>query len=634
MSEAPRLTPPARIYQFGGAQRSTLAPQNASGDKIDAQFELLIESIRATQEVLARVVRSDGELRSGSVTPEALDPEFKTKLFDEIAKELSEIRDLVRATGEEAQAQAKSAQRAARDAITGANYVGEESHRIQQRVQELLTRSETAKKVALEAENRISDIQTSLLARASVLEQDGASAGAYARASMEWAEHMPGTLPADTVGVMDLTGEHWSARWWAHQASLVFGEMAAYYQGAHDTPPTEASSGNPLPPGALYFDLTTNAMMVWNGSSWVPIGVPSKTQTMSLDYRATANQVEFPFAIPDVHNESYFVDPINPEPIEVFKGGLRQTVDLGTGDGYGQAEFAVSNTNQPVHAAASYRLGCLFNVLTDSQIVAARFWKSTGSTGTSRSLWLYDDATQTLLGTAITNETPGGVGWFEATFPDPISVAAGSRVGIYREDTVFDTDTPILTNPAHTTFYNGMYGAFGRPPPLDVGGSFYMIDIKLRPELTAGELTGDYFYDYPNNKIVFGAPVASDTPVAIDIMVRAETLAPGGITKFDLVDIDLDPSSGNPGYIDGTRTTFKLRKVSGGTPVTPAQNNELEVYLDGTYQQPGIDFHTQADTIVFHVPPQADSVTFIDYLEPFGGGGGAVTDAELDCGVY
>ena len=476
-SAAPRLAPPARIYDFESHARVNprLAPP---GDRLDAQFNELIESIRTTQEVLARVVRSDGELRSGSVTPEALDPSFKTKLFSEITKELSEIRDLVKATSHEAKAQAESAARAAARASSGADFVGQESQKLQAQVQELLRRAETAKKVSLEAENRISDIQTSLLARATVLEQDGASAGAYARASMEWAEHMPGTLPADTVAVMDVTGEHWSARWWANQASAVFGELAAYYQGAHHEPPNLSSAGTPLPPGALYFDLDTNEMMVWNGSSWVPIGVPSRTRTMSLDYKATASQTSFPFATPDIHNESYLVNSVDPEPIEVFKAGLRQTLDNGTGT------------------------------------------------------------------------------------------------------------------------------------------------------------VGDYNYDYPNNRIVFVAPVPLDTRVAIDIMVRPENLAPGGIVKFDLMDIDIHPDTGTSGYVDGTRTTFVLKKVEDGTHVLPAENNELEVYVDGTYQQPGVDFYTVDDTIVFYVPPQPDSAIFIDWLEPFGGGTGAVTEALLDCGIY
>jgi hypothetical protein len=47
------------------------------------------------------------------------------------------------------------------------------------------------------------------------------SAEVWAYASKDWAEHMPGTIPDNSVTVMDVTGDHWSARWWAHYAARV-----------------------------------------------------------------------------------------------------------------------------------------------------------------------------------------------------------------------------------------------------------------------------------------------------------------------------------------------------------------------------------------------------------------------------
>jgi hypothetical protein len=139
---------------------------------------------------------------------------------------------------------------------------------------------------------------------------------------------------------------------------------------------------------------------------------------MSLDYKATASQTNFILSTPDLHGESYLVDTTTPEPIEVFKGGLRQTLDNATGT------------------------------------------------------------------------------------------------------------------------------------------------------------VGDYTYDFAANRIVFLAPVPLDTRVAIDIMVRPEFIAPGSILKYDLMDIRLDPGTGQPGYIDGTRTTFQLKKVVDASPVTPDQTRD------------------------------------------------------------
>ena len=74
--------------------------------------------------------------------------------------------------------------------------------------------------------------------------------------------------------------------------------------------------------------------------------------------------------------------------------------------------------------------------------------------------------------------------------------------------------------------------------------------------------------------------------------------------------------------------------ASDGTPITPTENTELEVYVSGITQRPGIDFNVATDTIVFVSPPEADAEVWILWLEPFGGGGEVVCEAYLDCGTY
>jgi cytoskeletal protein CcmA (bactofilin family) len=41
----------------------------------------------------------------------------------------------------------------------------------------------------------------------------------YAVLSGAWAEYMPGTIPPNILAVMDITGDHWSSRWWANRAA-------------------------------------------------------------------------------------------------------------------------------------------------------------------------------------------------------------------------------------------------------------------------------------------------------------------------------------------------------------------------------------------------------------------------------
>jgi hypothetical protein len=290
------LTPPTRIYDFESHARAN--PRlPAPGDRLDAQFQELIEVIRATQGVLSGVVRSDGQLKSGLVRPENLDPSVKTVFFGELAREFAETHDFVRLTGQEVRAQADSARSAARDALVSANAIEEEGQQLRAEIQEALRRVEISKKVALEAEERLTEVQATLLARARVLEQDGASAGAYAVATVDWAEHMGGTLPAESVTVMDMTGDHWSSRWWATEAARIVESMPP----GQDGPPGPAgppgppgTTGPPGPPGTdieisdtpppspahetLWWESDTGALYVFyndgTSSQWVGIGGP------------------------------------------------------------------------------------------------------------------------------------------------------------------------------------------------------------------------------------------------------------------------------------------------------------------------------------------------------------------------
>lgn len=48
----------------------------------------------------------------------------------------------------------------------------------------------------------------------------------WADVSTAWAEHMPDTIPPNILATMAITGDHWSARWWANRAAqIVSGEI-------------------------------------------------------------------------------------------------------------------------------------------------------------------------------------------------------------------------------------------------------------------------------------------------------------------------------------------------------------------------------------------------------------------------
>jgi hypothetical protein len=55
---------------------------------------------------------------------------------------------------------------------------------------------------------------------------DLALAQLYAVLAQAWAEYMPGTIPPNILAVMDITGDHWSSRWWANRAAQIVNSLA------------------------------------------------------------------------------------------------------------------------------------------------------------------------------------------------------------------------------------------------------------------------------------------------------------------------------------------------------------------------------------------------------------------------
>ena len=122
-----------------------------------------------------------------------------------------------------------------------------------------------------------------------------AKAEAWAEASWLWAEHMPDTLPDNAVKIMDISGDHWSSRWWANRADNAFGRLTDLYLGAWPDPPTTNLEGGPITVGSIYYNTDTGQMYVWDGANWQSMTQPQRAATAALWYEATAGQTVFPF---------------------------------------------------------------------------------------------------------------------------------------------------------------------------------------------------------------------------------------------------------------------------------------------------------------------------------------------------
>ena len=107
-----------------------------------------------------------------------------------------------------------------------------------------------------------------------------ALASDYATLAGAWAEHMPDTIPPNILASADITGDHWSSRWWANRA----------------------------------------AQQVSNWQNALP---PAPTNTARYVYLASLNQTVFQG--PDRNASTLAFDPTVPQRTQVFRRGLLLT---------------------------------------------------------------------------------------------------------------------------------------------------------------------------------------------------------------------------------------------------------------------------------------------------------------------
>jgi hypothetical protein len=341
---------PVKLYDFG-------AVQVAPAYEIDRQFDNHKRSIDAIIRQLAKVVRADGKLNSGVLTPESFPKQTLGKIE---AAALAEARAI------QAQTQTMLREVETRQKAL-AKSTDELRALIQKNAADNLATRDVGEKVQVQARTMSAQIAPMMIEvqtqsaqtfdDANEVLRQAAVAEDWANVSIAWAEHMPDTIPPNILATNAITGEHWSSRWWAMKSANAFGMMAMLYCGASDVPPTQTLTGDPLTPGCLYFDTNTNTMQVWNGSGWQPFTVPQKAFTASLYYLASANQQQFPLTTADLYNNTYTINSQDPEGIECYVNGARLTPD--NNPGLLTGDFFVSIVNSSITLAQPLPAGAM-----------------------------------------------------------------------------------------------------------------------------------------------------------------------------------------------------------------------------------------------------------------------------------
>jgi len=321
---APKPVEPVRQFSFTDFQvaNPTLPPP---GDRLDAEFDRANTAIGDTIAWVDTSLNSDGTLRAQIVGK----PQLVPGLFDDIADDaVAEVQPLV----DQAQSYASQAGNSASGAAASATLAGTRATAAGQSATTASGAATTATTAAGTAQGYVSDA-SSAATRASndANHADGAAATAqaYADVGMAWAEYMPDTIPPNILAVMGVTGDHWSSRWWANKTNQdgakILAAIQRFYLGAFVTPPSTDNQGNPIAVGAMYYDLTLQAMYVWTGASWRPAAGYSPAKTFRYVYIATAAQTVFTGT--DRNGNPLTYDPASGQDVQVHENGVLRTPD-------------------------------------------------------------------------------------------------------------------------------------------------------------------------------------------------------------------------------------------------------------------------------------------------------------------
>ncbi len=198
---------------------------------------------------------------------------------------------------------------------------------------------------------------------------DGADATAadYAQVAIAWAEHLPDPIPPDVLAINAITGDHWSARWWANRAAnflsgllnggagIAAEQLTVAVQSVlpplSSAPVDALSTMQIIVAGKVYSGCVTPRPFTVNGSvvTWAgPAIAPgtevvaryryavapvaaAKVPAISLYYVAAQGQTDFLLSTPDRFSLSYSLRAGSK--VQVSRNGARLMPDDGTGKG-------------------------------------------------------------------------------------------------------------------------------------------------------------------------------------------------------------------------------------------------------------------------------------------------------------
>jgi hypothetical protein len=337
-----------RVFSFSDWSR-THPRDPVPGDMLDAQFDEIIDRVDVWDERIRKVVTDEGRVGAGVVGIHALDDNFRAFLDQKLADSVEKLRFELSEYAKSAISAEKTTLAASLDAIRAAA-----SAKIAESAVSEAQNRAAAQFAAVEARSAaVSAAADQFLASQATITAGTGESEAWAVASALWAEHMPDTLPDNALKIMDVTGDHWSSRWWANKAAGAFGAMSSLYLGAHPVPPSTTNTGDPIPLGAIYYNTETGQMYVWDGSQWVSMTQPQRAGLAALWYNAADGQTAFPFATMDLNGRNYALSIDATEGVDAHVNGIKlMPKETGT-----EGDWTLNNATSTVTFLRPLRLG-------------------------------------------------------------------------------------------------------------------------------------------------------------------------------------------------------------------------------------------------------------------------------------
>lgn len=196
------------------------------GDRVDAVFADHARAINALETRVSRLLRSDGKLNHDLLTPDSLPAKLRADLVADLLREARAERAETAVHLVEIRALRSELQQLVADAQTFTRETSRELGRSIGLAENVITIQEDL----VSRLSPIAERAEAALNAADNSDNDAAFAAAtaqdWASVSIEWAEHMPDTIPPNILAISAISGNHWSSRWWASQAASIVGGAA------------------------------------------------------------------------------------------------------------------------------------------------------------------------------------------------------------------------------------------------------------------------------------------------------------------------------------------------------------------------------------------------------------------------